>query len=254
LRGGRFSRRGETASSEAPRRGHAKMTGAAAIDLGTEWVEDSRRLLAAAFKSDPVVRYVCDAASEAFEERRHALYASLVRLQVESGEPRLGVVHDGRLVAVCHLLRPAARMRLWAEAMHALRLLWKLGPSALVRGAHFVRVAARCHPVTPHWYVVTIAVDPASRGQGYAGVLLRAIHERSEDDPGSTGVALDTQNPRNVTLYERFGYRVTREEDVGPIHSCCMLRPDTRSRRTPGSPPCQLRGVRVDSANGDAHL
>jgi len=206
------------------------MTRAAAIDLGRGRVDEARRVLAAAFASDPTIRYICDAGSDAFERRLHALYASLVRLQLESGEPRLGVVHGGRLVAVCHLLRPAARMPLRAEAMHALRLAWRLGPSALARGARFARAAARCHPATPHYYVVSIGVDPASQGRGHGGVLLRAIHERSEADPRSAGVALDTQNPRNVTLYERFGYRVTREEDVGKLHSWCMFRSNARGR------------------------
>jgi ribosomal protein S18 acetylase RimI-like enzyme len=208
--------------------GQAEMTGESAADLGGGWVDDARRLLAAAFASDPTVRYVCDAGSDAFEQRRYTLYASLVRLQLDSGEPRLGVIHDGRLVAACHLLRAAARVPLWAEAMHVLRLTWGLGPSALARGFRFTRAEARCRPAKPHWYVVSIGVDPNSQGHGYGGALLRAIHERSEADPTSAGVALDTQNPRNVGLYERFGYRVTREEDVGPLHSWCMFRPSSR--------------------------
>jgi len=206
------------------------MTGQAAIDLGRGWVDDTRRVLVAAFASDPTIRYVCDAESDGFERRLHALYASLVRLQCDSGEPRLGVVDGGSLVAVCHLLRPAARMPLWADATHALRLAWWLGPGALMRGARFVRAAARCHPATPHYYVVSIGVDPARQGHGHGGVLLRAIHARSEADPTSAGVALDTQNPRNVTLYERFGYRVTGEEDIGPLHSWCMFRSNARGR------------------------
>ena len=206
----------------------AKSTEDAAIDLETGWVDDARRLLAAAFANDPTVRYVCDAESEAFNRRCYALYRSLVRLQLESGEPRLGIVHGGRLVAACHLLRPAATVPFWAEAMHALRLAWVLGPSGLMRGARFTRAQARWHPPEPHWYVVSIGVDPASQGQGYAGVLLRAIQQLSEADPKSSGVALDTQNPRNVPLYERFGFHVTREEEVGPLHSWCMFRPNGR--------------------------
>jgi len=205
------------------------VTRGAAVDLGTGWVDDARRVLAAAFATDPTVRYVCDAGSGAFERPLHALYALLVRLQLESGEPRLGVFESERLVAVCHLLRPTARIPLRLEAMHAIHIVRGLGPGALVRGARFARVAARCHPATPHYYVVSIGVDPASQGHGHGGVLLRAVHERSEADPRSAGVALDTQNRRNVALYERFGYRVTREDDVGPLHSWCMFRPNARA-------------------------
>jgi ribosomal protein S18 acetylase RimI-like enzyme len=206
-----------------------EVTRGAAVDLGTGWVDDARRVLAAAFATDPTVRYVCDAGSGAFERRLHALYALLVRVQIESGEPRLGVFESDRLVAVCHLLRPTARIPLRLEAMHAIQIVWGLGPGALVRGGRFARAVAGCHPATPHYYVVSIGVDPASQGHGHGGVLLRAVHERSEVDPRSAGVALDTQNPRNVDLYARFGYRVTREGDIGPLHSWCMFRPNQRT-------------------------
>jgi ribosomal protein S18 acetylase RimI-like enzyme len=206
------------------------MTGQGAIDLGWGWVDDSRRVLAAAFASDPTIRWICGAGSDAFERRLQALYSSLVRLQVESGQPRLGVVDGGRLVAVCHLQRPRVRTSLRAEARHALRLARLLGLGALVRGARFTRVAARCHPETPHYYVVSIGVAPASQGCGHGGVLLRAVHERSAADPSSAGVALDTQNPQNVKLYERFGYRVTREDTVGPLCSWGMFRPNAGGR------------------------
>jgi len=198
------------------------------VDLGTEWLDDSTQLLIAAFKGDPTVRYVCSAESSAFERRRCSLYKSLVRLQVESGEPRLGIISGQRLVAVCHLLRPGSKVPLHLQWEHAVRVLRGLGPGPLIRGARFTHAEAQCRPADPHWYLVSIAVDPVCQGHGYAGRLLQAICERSEADPASRGVALDTQNRRNISLYERFGYRVTHEQDVGPLRSWCMFRPNRR--------------------------
>jgi ribosomal protein S18 acetylase RimI-like enzyme len=198
------------------------------VDLGTEWLDDSTQLLIAAFKGDPTVRYVCSAESNAFDRRRCLLYESLVGLQLESGEPRLGIISGQRLVAVCHLLRPGSKVPLGLQWRHAIRVVRGLGPGALLRGARFTRAEARCRPADPHWYLVSIAVDPACQGRGHAGRLLQAICERSEGDPGCQGVALDTQNRRNVSLYERFGYRVTHEQDVGPLRSWCMFRPNRR--------------------------
>ena len=34
----------------------------------------------------------------------------------------------------------------------------------------------------------------------------------------------DTETPRNVSLYERFGYRVTRKSAIGPLTSWWMFR------------------------------
>lgn len=201
----------------------------AVVDLGAEWLDASTQLLIAAFKDDPSVRYVCNSGSAAFERRRRLLYESLVRLQLESGEPRLGIIRGQRLAAVCHLLRPAAKVPLRFQWKHAVRVLRGLGPGALMRGARFTRAEEKCRPAYLHWYVVSIAVDPVYQGHGYAGRLLQAIRERSEADPASHGIALDTQNRRNVSLYERFGYRVTHEQDIGPLRSWCMFRPTRRA-------------------------
>jgi ribosomal protein S18 acetylase RimI-like enzyme len=207
----------------------------AVVDLGTAWLDESTQLLIGAFEGDPTVRYVCSAESTAFERHRCLLYKSLVRLQVESGEPRLGIISDQRLVAVCHLLRPGSTVPLRLQWKHAVRVLRGLGPGALIRGARFILAEAKCRPADPHWYLVSIAVDPMCQGHGYAGRLLQEICEGSETDPACHGVALDTQNRRNVSLYERFGYRVTHEQDVGPLRSWCMFRPNHRWASSSGN-------------------
>ncbi len=45
-------------------------------------------------------------------------------------------------------------------------------------------------------------------GQGLARPLLEAAAAQSDDDPGSSGVSLTTELPRNLTLYQYFGYEI----------------------------------------------
>ena len=48
------------------------------------------------------------------------------------------------------------------------------------------------------------------------------VKEIASKNPESNGVCLSTEIPSNVPFYERFGYRVISEADVGELHSWCM--------------------------------
>jgi hypothetical protein len=61
-----------------------------------------------------------------------------------------------------------------------------------------------------------IGVRHAEMGRGLARPLLEAVARLSHDDPGSCGVSLTTEVPRNLTLYEHFGYHVVGHARVSP--------------------------------------
>lgn len=60
-----------------------------------------------------------------------------------------------------------------------------------------------------YFYLQILGVAPAFQGQGFAGKLLRAFIEKSEQ----TGVALylETETEANVSMYEHFGFRVIKK-------------------------------------------
>ena len=63
---------------------------------------------------------------------------------------------------------------------------------------------ARYHPEGPHWYLAMIGVDPARQGRGYGSAILRESLRRCDED----GVIayLESSNPKNLPLYERYGF------------------------------------------------
>lgn len=61
----------------------------------------------------------------------------------------------------------------------------------------------------PHYYLSLLAVHPNSHGKGVAGKLLRPILKKS--DRMNLGVYLETSNPKNVPMYEHFGFQVMEE-------------------------------------------
>ena len=62
----------------------------------------------------------------------------------------------------------------------------------------------------PHWHLFPIAVDPNHQGQGYASVLMKPMLERIRSE--GLPCFLETQNEKNVPLYEHFGFKVIYEE------------------------------------------
>lgn len=79
------------------------------------------------------------------------------------------------------------------------------------------------HPTEPHWYLPMIGVDPARQGGG-AGSALMTEALRAVDRDGTIAY-LESSNPRNITLYERYGFEVIGEIQSG---SSPVLRPMLR--------------------------
>ena len=69
------------------------------------------------------------------------------------------------------------------------------------------------HPPEPHWYLPMLGIDPALQGQGYGSTLLADAAARFDRD----GVVayLESSNPKNVPLYERYGFTVLGEIQAG---------------------------------------
>jgi ribosomal protein S18 acetylase RimI-like enzyme len=92
---------------------------------------------------------------------------------------------------------------------------------AVVQDHDRVRGAAQ---YVPHWYLVLIGVDPARQGLGLGSLLLRAGLSRVDQD--GVECQLFTEQPRNVPLYQRYGFEIAVEGDLpdGGPHFWFMRR------------------------------
>lgn len=68
----------------------------------------------------------------------------------------------------------------------------------------------RYHPSEPHWYLPLIGVDPSQQGKGYGSALMQ--HALARCDYDHRLAYLESTNPRNIPLYERYGF-----ESLGTI-------------------------------------
>jgi ribosomal protein S18 acetylase RimI-like enzyme len=79
----------------------------------------------------------------------------------------------------------------------------------LARGAAMAAAMADAHPEQPCFYLAFIAVAPRLQGAGLGSLLLERTLARV--DAARAGAYLENSNPRNLRLYERAGFTVTRE-------------------------------------------
>lgn len=62
------------------------------------------------------------------------------------------------------------------------------------------------HAKRAHWYLESLSVDPLEQGKGYASRLLKPALEYF--DKHKFSCYLETHNAKNVSLYEKYGFKV----------------------------------------------
>lgn len=88
----------------------------------------------------------------------------------------------------------------------------------------FMERMGQFHPTEPHWYLPLIGTVPGRQNRGYGSVLLR--HALARCDEAGLPAYLESTNPRNQPLYEKFGFRAVgriQSETSPPVIP--MLRP-----------------------------
>lgn len=165
--------------------------------------------LSAAFANDPVMSWIGrkDAKRDA---GRRAMFTFLVA--------KLGLAGDELWTSDDHaaaaLWVPPDRAELKLPWLEELRLFPTIiaftGFSGLGRIEKFRKAADAHHPKTrPHFYLMTIGVDPKFQGQGLGSALLEAT--LAKIDAKGLPSYLESSNEKNVPLYRRHGYAVTQE-------------------------------------------
>jgi len=114
-------------------------------------------------------------------------------------------------------------MRVMVGALpNMLRILGLGGAMKMMRA---MSALLKQHPKDqPHWYLMGLATDPPHQGKGVGGALVNHVLARCDKE--RLGAYLETQKPKNVPYYEKFGFRTTKEIDIpgdGP-HIWCMWR------------------------------
>jgi len=72
---------------------------------------------------------------------------------------------------------------------------------------------ARYHPQEPHWFLPFIGVDPRQQGKGHGAALMQ--YALTPCDRDRVLAYLESSNPKNIPLYERYGFELLGTIQVG---------------------------------------
>lgn len=94
-------------------------------------------------------------------------------------------------------------------------LFFMLGPHSLSRMIKYQEWSAKLKKESiedPYWYLSVVIVDPEHQGKGFASKLIKPILAKADESHHK--VYLETQNPNNVPIYEKYGFAIVSEHKV----------------------------------------
>jgi ribosomal protein S18 acetylase RimI-like enzyme len=188
-------------------------------------------VLSEAFFDYPVMRYVIGDVGEDYSRRLRHLVSFFTEARFTRKDLVLAVIEAGKMVAVASINLPREGPLEFSGGIdplepHRQKVWTDLGPEARVRYEEYGAAAASAPFPDPHYHLGMIGVRRDAAGKGHARRLLDYLHRLSADHPSSLGVSLATENPRNVSLYEHFGYSIVSHEKVGDMETWGFFRPD----------------------------
>ena len=165
------------------------------------------RTLSRAFHNDPFITWFYP--DERQRVRRiEAFFDLLWRANWRDG--RIDIAADGQGAA---LWRPPGRWRVPRRTM-IVNLPAMISTYGMAAGRVMASLAAmeRQHLAQPHWYLMTLGIDPQAQGWGLGKALIHAGLDRCDAD--GVPAYLESGDADNISFYERLGFRLLSENDV----------------------------------------
>jgi GNAT superfamily N-acetyltransferase len=177
-------------------------------------------IITSAFADDPLLNWIA-----VQDARRMQRIGRLISTTVEFFMP-VGETYIESGCAGCALwVKPSApALSLWQIVQIMIMLGRVAGWRRLSEMTEFYRQFESLAPREPACHLFYLAVLPEARGQGIASALMQPVLQRC--DAEGIPAYLENSNSRNLSLYERYGFKVTKiwqfTENAPPLW--CMYR------------------------------
>lgn len=178
----------------------------------SEW-SDAFDTQSDAFSEDPLMSWVLGGRDQRERARRfRGFLSAYAGTRTFRDNAEVHAVADGAASAMW--MRPPGHFaQPLGEQLQMLPGLLRVVGTGLPRALAFLTAAEKQHPgERDHWYLLGLATRRDRQGQGLGGQLLRFGLERA--DAQRMPAYLESSNPRNISLYERNGFRITKRLDL----------------------------------------
>ena len=183
------------------------------LRLEKSQVRAASEVLSRAFHDDPLFSsFIRDPLQR--KKKLHYLLETMVHYSVSYGEV-YATSPNFEGVAVW-LPFDKVEMTLWRGIRNGgLSIIFNLGLRSTFRQlsvSDLMSSRHKRHITSPHWYLYLLGVEPELQGKGYASKLVKAMLDRTDRE----GLAcyLDNTNEKNLTMHQRYGFRVIEEYEV----------------------------------------
>lgn len=187
----------------------------------TDWASET---LEQAFYTDPLLNFIY---GDTIDEpgRLNWFFRVTFRLVALYGECFSTAERDGVLMVL-----PPDQTKMTIGMIYRSGILaapFKMGWASFSRMMTFMDFAEKEHKAAAsfdHYYILTVGVLPARQGMGVGKKLMARALEIA--DANNMPCYLETQNEKNVPIYQRFGFEVVSDKEIPNegLHNWGMLR------------------------------
>lgn len=194
------------------------------ISLPHSSIENAVEVLSVAMENDPLMRYIFRSQGETYRQNLRDLFRFSCEVRFELEWSVLGVRLGSKLVGVANLTEPGEAE--WPKSLSKKyeSLKSAIGLDAIQRLERYSEITDGYRPPRPHFHVGVVGFIPEAQGKGFGRKLFLHIHTLSNRHSNSIGVALDTENSRNVPIYQHLGYKTTANTYIDDMQVWCMFR------------------------------
>ena len=188
------------------------------VTLQPNEIAEAAVLMSRAMNPSPLISAIL---SESTEKQRSSLLETMYKMMLKSGMV-YSAKENGKILGVMRVTEwPQCQKEYALRGLNLLLALLVFRGKAL-RLRKWLSTWGKHDPNKPHLHLTSIGVLPERQGQGVGSLLLG--HFCKYVDELKQAAYLETDLPRNVHLYERFGFTVVEEEPVFSVPNWFMWR------------------------------
>ena len=193
--------------------------------LTEDQVKPAGKILSDAFFEDPISVYLIPDVSERKAKLKY-VYEYVIRFDILYGEVYASSPNLEGIAGWLHSENAYKTVKRQIKS-GGQKVISKLGIEFYKKSKNIQEFTDLIHKKNSpfkHWILDQIGVDPHVQGKGHAGVLLKAMFTRSDQE--GIPIYLETHKEKNVAIYQHYGFKILEDTTIPDtdIRKWAMLR------------------------------